>query len=141
MSYELPLVKNHDIVLNGYNLGRDYLVGNATQRAFMDPNDFSTYALKEADYSSPVVVPLSQSYNLKGVTRASGYTYTTTAEYWTGLLGITSTGVNHNETVREGRREALDGLVAVLTVNVTDGSTSNGCVEVLHLDLDFPANS
>ncbi|KIO19813.1 hypothetical protein M407DRAFT_222116 [Tulasnella calospora MUT 4182] len=114
VSYELSLEQQHDIAVNGYNLGRDWLVGNATSNAFANPNPLSTQASTTA--SGPAIIP-SASYT--GSTTANGWTYQTTATYVTGLLQATSAGINHNSTVEEDGRPALDGLVALLTVSIT----------------------
>ncbi|KAG8926093.1 hypothetical protein FRC00_003264 [Tulasnella sp. 408] len=114
VSYELSLEQQHDIAVNGYNLGRDWLVGNATNNAFANPNPLATQASTTA--SGPAVIP-SASYT--GSTTANGWTYQTTATYVTGLLQATSVGINHNITVEEDGRPAVDGLVALLTVSIT----------------------
>ncbi|KAG8952973.1 hypothetical protein FRC04_003425 [Tulasnella sp. 424] len=38
VSYELPIDKGHDLIQNGYNLARDWLVGNATGQQIANPN-------------------------------------------------------------------------------------------------------
>ncbi|KAG8941269.1 hypothetical protein FRC04_004631 [Tulasnella sp. 424] len=114
VSYELSLEQQHDIAVNGYNLGRDWLVGNATHSNFANPNPLSTQA--SATSSGPSIIP-SASYT--GSTSANGWTYQTTATYVTGLLQATSVGINHNTTVQEDGRPAVDGLVALLTVSIT----------------------
>jgi len=43
VSYEQPASDGHDIVFNGYNLGRDEFIGNATAMSSAPPTD--TYAL------------------------------------------------------------------------------------------------
>ncbi|KAG9045439.1 hypothetical protein FS837_006320 [Tulasnella sp. UAMH 9824] len=114
VSYELSLEQQHDIAVNGYNLGRDWLVGNATSNAFANPNPLATQASTTA--SGPAVIP-GASYT--GSTTANGWTYQTTVTYVTGLLEATSVGINHNITVEEDGRPAVDGLVALLTVSIT----------------------
>ncbi|EPQ51653.1 hypothetical protein GLOTRDRAFT_65863 [Gloeophyllum trabeum ATCC 11539] len=111
VSYELPLAQNHDIVPNGYNLGRDWLVGNATSRN-----------ITTSDYST------SGGTQFSGSTSYNGWTYQTTATYTTGLLNATSDGINHYATVAVNGQPAIDGLVAVLEVKVTQkgsGSSSS----------------
>lgn len=120
VSYELSLEQQHDITVNGYNLGRDWLVGNATNSNFANPNPLSTQG--SATSSGPSIIP-SASYT--GSTSANGWTYQTTATYVTGLLQATSVGINHNTTVEEDGRPAVDGLVALLTVSIT---ARNECV-------------
>ncbi|KAG8907452.1 hypothetical protein FRB99_004247 [Tulasnella sp. 403] len=189
-----PIDKGHDIIVNGYNLARDWLVGNATQVAFADPNPLSFVPTPDEIASSssmsvaslgsiastasvasvaslasisslqaltrtsiagnstslppssvaptptptptPTPAPAAQPNILLnasggtgniapvpggqfiGTTSANNYTYQTTATYTTGLLGNTSTGVNHYITVEEGGRPAMDGMVAVLVVKI-----------------------
>lgn len=101
-SYEKPLVENHDIVLNGYNLGRDYIVGNI----------------------SGTVIPtfnLTAASAYEGSSSYEGYTYHTKVTYVSGMLSNSSIGVNHNESVRiDGVVNAVDGLVAVLDVQIVE---------------------
>ncbi|KAJ4497050.1 hypothetical protein C8R41DRAFT_244792 [Lentinula lateritia] len=99
-SYELPLTDGHDIVSNGYNLGRDWIIGNITQ------TNIPTLNLTNSSYS--------------GTTSYGGYTYSTTVKYVTGLLNNTSVGINHNLTVMTSSSNATDGFVAVLEVKITE---------------------
>ncbi|KAJ7105048.1 hypothetical protein C8R43DRAFT_226270 [Mycena crocata] len=99
-SYEKPIALGHDIVVDGYNLGRDWLVGNITKS----------------------VIPTAELTNastFSGVTTFGGYTYTTAISYVSGLLPNSSDGVNHGNTVGINGRPALDGLVAILDVQIT----------------------
>ncbi|OBZ71467.1 hypothetical protein A0H81_08663 [Grifola frondosa] len=100
-SYELPIQEGHDIIFDGYNLGRDWLVGNATAQSSLIPTPNVT---NTSTYS--------------GQTSFGGYTYQTDAAYVSGILSNTSTGVNHYLTVGGNGINAIDGLVAVLTVKV-----------------------
>jgi len=99
-SYEKPLKDGHDIVVNGYNLGRDWLIGNATQSTIPTAN-------------------LTDLMTFSGSTSFGGYTYQTDALYGTGLLPNTSIGINHNITVGINGANAVDGFVGVLTVRIT----------------------
>ncbi|KAJ6583879.1 hypothetical protein DFH09DRAFT_1143695 [Mycena vulgaris] len=99
-SYEMPIAQGHNIIVNGYNLGRDWLVGNITGSAI------DTLAL-------------TNTSTFTGTTASGGYTYATSIAYVSGLLGNTSVGVNHNDTVGINGATALDGLVAVLDVKIT----------------------
>ncbi|KAF9049570.1 hypothetical protein BDZ89DRAFT_1098910 [Hymenopellis radicata] len=102
VSYELPASKDHDIVPNGYNFGRDYIVGNITGSAI------PTLSLSTADLQ------------YSGTSSSEGYTYKTDITYTSGLLANTSVGINHNLTVAiDGVTNAVDGLVAVLDVSIT----------------------
>ncbi|THU83910.1 hypothetical protein K435DRAFT_971386 [Dendrothele bispora CBS 962.96] len=96
----------HDIIPNGYNLARDYIVGNITQ--------------------SPIpTLSLTNSTTYSGSTSFEGWTYQTDVIYLSGMLDNTSIGINHNVTVQTGSSNASDGLVALLTVKVT-GKPDNG---------------
>ncbi|KAJ7696703.1 hypothetical protein B0H17DRAFT_928908 [Mycena rosella] len=99
-SYELPIAEQHNIVVNGYNLGRDRLVGNIT--------------------GTPVdTLAVTNASTFAGTTSNGGYTYATTISYVSGLLANSSAGVNHGDTVGIGGETAVDGLVAVLEVKIT----------------------
>ncbi|KIK63071.1 hypothetical protein GYMLUDRAFT_163766 [Collybiopsis luxurians FD-317 M1] len=104
-SYELPASSNHDIVVNGYNLGRDYITGNITG-------------------STIPTESLSNSSTFSGSTSFNGFNYSTSIQYISGLLPNTSSGINHNLTVATDGQNAVDGLVAVLTVKITATNTS-----------------
>jgi len=99
-SYELPVAQNHDIIDNGYNFGRDWLVGNATSSTLVNTS------------------ALTANATFSGQTSASGFTYQTSVIYLSGLLPNTSDGINHFITVGDGQN-AVDGLVAVLTVKIS----------------------
>ncbi|KAK0462020.1 uncharacterized protein EV420DRAFT_141102 [Desarmillaria tabescens] len=101
VSYEESSADGHDIVTNGYNLGRDYIVGNITG-------------------SEIPTLTLSNSSTYSGSTSAGNYTYQTSVTYASGLLQNTSVGINHNLTVGvEGVTNAVDGLVAILDVSIS----------------------
>jgi len=101
LSYEKPIAQQHDIIPNGYNLGRDWLVGNATAQ----PTDI--YSLN-----------LTNTSTLSGQTSYGGYTYRTQVQYVSNLLPNTSIGINHNQSVPVPGANAVDGLVAVLGVTI-----------------------
>ncbi|KAH0826186.1 hypothetical protein J3R83DRAFT_5618 [Lanmaoa asiatica] len=98
-SYEMPIAGT---LLGYYNLGRDWLIGNATAQSSIIPTSTVTNA---STYS--------------GQTSFNGYTYKTTVNYVSGLLQNTSDGINHYQTVAVNGANAVDGLVAVMTVNIT----------------------
>jgi len=106
LSYEMPIANQHDIVLNGYNLARDYVVGNITGQSI------PTSALTNAS-----------AYT--GSTSSAGYTYQTNIQYVSGLLQNTSNGINHYASVGTITTNAIDGLVAVLTVKITQQPTTS----------------
>ncbi|KAF5391544.1 hypothetical protein D9757_002347 [Collybiopsis confluens] len=105
-SYELPASSNHDIIVNGYNFGRDYISGNITGSAIPTQT-------------------LSNSSTFSGTTSFNGFNYSTSIQYVSGLLPNTSVGINHNLTVALDGQTAVDGLVAVLTVNITASNSSS----------------
>jgi hypothetical protein len=72
-SVEMNSAANHDIVQNGYNLGRDQVVGNLTNTPVATRN-----VTTATTYSG------SSSFN--------NYTYQTDVIYVTGLLDNTSSG-------------------------------------------------
>lgn len=100
VSVEMSLAKGHDIIPNGYNLGRDYLVGNLTAQQIDSRN-------------------VTNATVFHGNVTYGNYTYATEARYVSGLLNASSDGVNHYITVEEDNHPAIDGLVAVLTVKIT----------------------
>ncbi|KAF8651945.1 hypothetical protein AX16_004588 [Volvariella volvacea WC 439] len=109
VSYELPLALQHDIIPNGYNLGRDWLIGNITR------SEIPTRSLtNESTYSA--------------TTSFGGYTYFNDIKYVSGLLPNTSDGINHNITVRVDGMNVVDGLVAVLTVSITERPEKSGAI-------------
>jgi hypothetical protein len=114
-SYELPLALDHDIVPNGYNLGRDWLIGNITQSAI------NTSAL-------------TNTSTFSGTTSANNYTYHNSIQYVSGLLQNTSYGINHNYSVSVNGLSAIDGLVAVIQVSITgspQGSKSSAAPSII----------
>lgn len=68
-SEEMDLARNHDIVRNGYNLGRDHLVGNLTQTN-----------IKPRSVTAQTV--------LNGTTSFRNYTYETRVHYVDGLQDV-----------------------------------------------------
>ncbi|WWC61719.1 uncharacterized protein I303_104304 [Kwoniella dejecticola CBS 10117] len=107
VSVEMDLNSGHDIVPNGYNLGRDQLVGNLTGQA-IDTNT------------------LTNTSTFSGTGSYENYTYQTDVQYVSGLLKNSSDDINHYLTVEENGRPAIDGLVAVLTVKITARPQSSG---------------
>ncbi|KAI6151426.1 hypothetical protein EDD17DRAFT_1765650 [Pisolithus thermaeus] len=100
-SYELPIAQQHDIIVNGYDLGRDWLVGNATSQSSIIPTQ-----------------KLTNTSTYSGQTSFGGYTYQTSVNYISGLLQNTSQGINHYQSVAVNGSNAIDGLVAVMTVKI-----------------------
>ncbi|KAI0789660.1 hypothetical protein C8Q75DRAFT_146840 [Abortiporus biennis] len=118
-SYEKPIKQFHDIVVNGYNLGRvvyrDWLVGNATNMSSI------------IDTSS-----LTNTTTFTGQTTFANFTYQTEAAYTSGLLSATSDGVNHFDSVPPNSSvPAIDGLVAVLTVKIVSRPTTSAGLRML----------
>jgi len=122
-SYELPLALNHDIIPNGYNLGRDWLIGNITQ----SPIDTSN---------------LTDGSTFSGTTTANNYTYHNSIQYVAGLLQNSSMGINHNYSVSVNGLSAVDGLVAVIQVSITgspQGSKSSASPSIRLPPFGWPA--
>ncbi|KAG2147032.1 hypothetical protein BD769DRAFT_1636090 [Suillus cothurnatus] len=107
-SYEMPIAEQHNIIVNGYNLGRDWLVGNATSQSTILPT-----------------ANLTNTSTYSGQTSFNNFTYATTATYVSGLLQNTSSGINHYQSVPVNGQNAIDGLVAVLTVKMVQQSVSS----------------
>ncbi|KAF4577269.1 hypothetical protein EYR40_009363 [Pleurotus pulmonarius] len=106
VSYELPISLGHDIVANGYNFGRDWLVGNMTN----------------------TTVPTAELTNTTTYTTNTfwgGYTYLSEIKYVSGLLSNSSDGINHYLSVGLNGTNAIDGLVAVITTKITARPTSS----------------
>ena len=80
----------------------DWLVGNATAQSSLIPTGNVTNG---TTYS--------------GTVSFGGYTYRTDALYLSGVLSNSTDGLNHASTVGGDGVEAVDGLVAVLTITVT----------------------
>ncbi|TCD70162.1 hypothetical protein EIP91_004632 [Steccherinum ochraceum] len=99
VSYELPIKLQHDIIPNGYNLGRDWMIGNATNQEIP-------------------TLTLTNTSTFTGQTSWNNYTYQTDVSYTSGLLSNTSEGINHYLSVGVNGSTAIDGLVAVMTVKI-----------------------
>ncbi|RSH78561.1 uncharacterized protein EHS24_002287 [Apiotrichum porosum] len=123
VSVEMDEAKGHDIVPDGYNLGRDELVGNVTQTSVESRN-------------------VTTASTFSGQTSYGNYTYQTDVTYVAGLLQNSSIGINHNITVEEDGYAAIDGLVAVLQVSIVSrpagdtgataaSSSSSGAISLL----------
>ncbi|KAF6755806.1 hypothetical protein DFP72DRAFT_895253 [Ephemerocybe angulata] len=111
-SYEKPIADHHDIIPDGYNLGRDWLVGNITRSEIKGPN-------------------ITDGMTFSGNTSWSGYTYNTFIKYVGGILPNTSDGVNHNYSVPVDGINASDGWLAVLEVKIVEApSKSNSAINV-----------
>ncbi|KAI6030426.1 hypothetical protein F5J12DRAFT_800289 [Pisolithus orientalis] len=100
-SYEMPIAQQHNVIVNGYDLGRDWLIGNATSQSSVIPTE-----------------KLTNTSTYSGQTSFGGYTYQTSVNYISGLLQNTSQGINHYQSVAVNGSNAIDGLVAVMTVKV-----------------------
>jgi len=99
-SYEMPIAEGHNIVVNGYNLGRDWLIGNITK--------------------SPIdTASLTNTSTFTGTTSYGGFVYSAAISYVSGLLANSSVGVNHADTVGVNGQNAVDGLVAVVQISIT----------------------
>ena len=119
MSKEEPATDNHDIVPDGYNIGRYVELAYTCDRKL--DIEHTTFL-----YSDELVA------GAVGTTSYNGVTYSTTAQNVTGLLPVGSNGVNHGEPgvclspalpKTEARSRifpgiAIDGIVTVLTVTI-----------------------
>lgn len=76
-SVEMELAKQHDIVPNGYNLGRDYVVGNLTKKDLGSRN-------------------VTNATVISGTTSFRNYTYETNVHYVSGLLANSSGRPHHS---------------------------------------------
>lgn len=99
-SVEMGAALGHDIIVDGYNIGRDQVVGNLTGTTI-----------------EPRTVTNQSTFS--GSTSFANYTYQTDVTYVSGLLSNSSDGVNHYLTVESDGYPAIDGLVAVMTVKIT----------------------
>ncbi|KAI0352588.1 hypothetical protein OH77DRAFT_1523173 [Trametes cingulata] len=100
-SYELPIQMGHDIIFNGYNLGRDWLVGNATAQSSLIPT-----------------ANITNGTTYSGQTSFQGWTYKTDVVYLSGILSNSTQGVNHDLTVGNNNTLPVDGYVAVMTISI-----------------------
>lgn len=113
-SYELPIAKQHDIIFNGYNLGRDWMIGNVTnQTALID------------------TATVSNTSTFSGRTMYANYTYQTDVSYQSGILQNTSDGVNHFQSVAPKNGTAQDGLVAVMQVKIVSRPAVSSAVSII----------
>jgi hypothetical protein len=104
-----------------YNLGRDWLVGNATAQSTILPTPNMT---NTSTYS--------------GQTSFNNYTYATTATYVSGLLQNSSNGINHYQSVAIDGSNAIDGLVAILTVKIAAKPTTTTSGWVISINDTYP---
>lgn len=102
-----------------YNLGRDWLIGNAT-----------------AQSSIITTSKLTNASTYSGQTSFNGYTYHTSVQYVSGLLQNASSGVNHFQTVGVNGTNAIDGLVAVMTVKITNQPSTTSRYACFYLRLE-----
>ncbi|KAF7327754.1 hypothetical protein MKEN_00355000 [Mycena kentingensis (nom. inval.)] len=114
-SAEKPIAEQHNIIPDGYNLGRDWLIGNMT--------------------GSPInTTALTNTSTFEGTTSWAGYVYSSKVSYVSGLLANSSKGINHADTVPVGGRFAVDGLVAVVEVTITtipENATKSAALRVM----------
>ena len=127
-SYEKSAKENHDIVVNGYNIARcvpsPYITPTTNHVLTLTP-PLSDQIVGNITGSAIDTSSLSDGATYSGSTSYNGYTYQTDVQYKSGLLNATSDGINHYQSVPEDGQPAIDGLVAVLTVKITErGATS-----------------
>ncbi|EIW67857.1 hypothetical protein TREMEDRAFT_32868 [Tremella mesenterica DSM 1558] len=100
-SMEQDMYYNHNIAINGYDIGRDEVSGNATGTS-IDPSY------------------LSNGRSISGVMRYGGWSYNTTVEYVSGLFSLNRTKINHYPEVQLVGQNVTDGFTAVWTVKVLE---------------------
>lgn len=69
--------------------------------------------------SSIPTLNLTNGTTYSGSTSSEGYTYKTDISYLSGYLEDTNYGINHNISVGVDGINSVDGLVAVLDVDIT----------------------
>ncbi|KAK8864254.1 hypothetical protein IAR55_001500 [Kwoniella newhampshirensis] len=112
VSVEKSLTEGHDIVRDGYNIGRDHLIGNLTGQTVETRN-------------------VTNQTTLSGSGMYKNYTYQTDVQYVSGLLRNSSDDINHYYTVEQDGLPAIDGLVAVMTVRITARPQSSAAFATL----------
>ena len=68
---------------------------------------------------------LTNTSTFSGPTSSGNYTYQTDVQYVSGLLSNTSNGINHSLTVGVNGSNAIDGLVAIMTVKILSSPPSS----------------
>lgn len=79
----------------------DWLVGNATAQSTLVPT-----------------ANLTNGTTFSGQTSNGGYVYQTDVQYVSGFLSNTSSGINHYLSVGANGTNAVDGLVAMMSVKI-----------------------
>jgi len=107
----------HDIIPNGYNLGR------LTNRALYGDLSYSQNSIRDwliGNITRNFVETLNvtNATTFTGTTSWASYTYETNIKYVPSLLQNTNYGINHNITVG-ATTNSVDGLVAILEVKIT----------------------
>jgi hypothetical protein len=96
----------------------DYLIGNVTAQSSVIPT-----------------ANLTNGTTYSGQTSYGGYVYQNSVQYVTGYLTNSSSGINHYLSVGANGTNAVDGLVALLTVKILSspvGATKTSpCVPLL----------
>ena len=104
------------IIPNGYNLGRDWIAGNATSKEI-------TNATSSIHQTGQTVGYWTQ--NGDSATNVS-FTYQTELTYLSGLITNDSSLVNHNDQVGVNGNPPQDGLVAHFKVSIKEGNQPVG---------------
>ncbi|KAG8969500.1 hypothetical protein FRC03_002361 [Tulasnella sp. 419] len=89
-SVELPIAQGHDIIRNGYNLARDWIVANATHANFANPNPLSVYTPDPAVVSASSVSIESVS-SIQAIQATSTLTNVTVTDSLGAVMVMTST--------------------------------------------------
>ena len=100
----------------------DWLIGNATAQSSIVPT-----------------TTLTNGTTYSGQTSYGGYVYQTNVQYVSGYLSNTSNGINHYLSVGANGTNAVDGLVALMDVQIltstVSGSTKTSSYAFFHLIL------
>ncbi|TIB74601.1 hypothetical protein E3Q23_02635 [Wallemia mellicola] len=102
-SAEMSKAENHMIIPDGYNIGRDWIAGNATGQEISNAT------------ASQKITGQSTGYwtrNGDAGTNVS-FTYETEVTYQAGLISNDSTNINHADAVGVNGQPPQDGLVAL----------------------------
>lgn len=100
------------IIENGYNLGRDWIAGNASAHEITNATSSLTQTGQTIGY---------WTRNGDAATNVS-FTYETEVSYQAGLITNDSSLVNHNTEVGVNGNPPQDGLIALFKVSIKEGN-------------------
>ncbi|EIM19502.1 hypothetical protein WALSEDRAFT_52732 [Wallemia mellicola CBS 633.66] len=111
-SAEMSKAENHMIIPDGYNIGRDWIAGNATGQEISNAT------------ASQKITGQSTGYwtrNGDAGTNVS-FTYETEVTYQAGLISNDSTNINHADAVGVNGQPPQDGLIALFKVSIKNSN-------------------